>query len=521
MTRDWWRRRWLLLAGLVAVAAFETLAGRFWHPYYGFTKFLQFEQPAAGSAPVVHEAQARPIYLYPPGHGYDGAMYAQIAFHPLLDSPELKPAIDSLSYRARRILGPAVAWLLAGGNPERIANLYAAENLVVWLVFAAVLWRLLPVNDTRSWFAWAALLFSSGVLHAVRLALTDLPAVTLLAIGMLLFERGRERASLGVLGVAALARETILLGVVAWWRGPWLEARAWLKNALKSLAVVVPLAAWMLYVRTKSGPVESGLGNFTLPVVGFVEKWGAAFAGLARYPQFRALMIATLLAVAGLTAQAVYIATRPRRDDPWWRIGAASIALLLLLGTAVWEGYPGAATRVLLPLSLAFTVLAVRQRASFAWLVLGALPVFSGVLALWDVPNDPLELGAGVRDRGAYVVRLGDGWYGGEHHRRDTWAWTAQRGTLAFEAWPRANGSAHVRVGLRAMSKRMVEVRQKNYMVWHFQVGPTLQWFDLNDVRLEGGRATLEFSSAEAPVKESPNADARGLGFAVYDAQLK
>jgi hypothetical protein len=176
---------------------------------------------------------------------------------------------------------------------------------------------------------------------------------------------------------------------------------------------------------------------------------------------------------------------------------------------------------VLLPLSLAFTVLAVRQRASWGWLALGALPVFSGVLALWDVPNDPLELDAGLRDRGAYVARLGDGWYGTEHYRRDTWAWTGQRGAVTLDAWPRTTGSAHVRVGLRAMSKRIIEVRQKNTMVWHFLVGPTLQWVDLNEVRFEDGRATLEFSSPEAPVKESPNADARGLGFAVYNVELK
>jgi hypothetical protein len=516
----WLRDRRLPLAAVVAVGCFAILAGRFWHPYYGFTKFLQFEQTVPGRAPVVREATAAPIFRYPPEHVYDGAMYVQLAFHPLLDSPELKPAIDNLSYRARRMLGGTLAWLAAGGRADRIAHTYAALNVVVWLVFAVVLWRLLPVTDARAFVAWAALLFSSGALFSVRLALTDLLSVTLLALALLLVERGRLRAGLAALATGSLARETVLLGVVGWWRGPWLAPRSWLRNALWSIAVAVPLGLWLIYVRSKSGEAEPGLGNFTLPVAGFLTKWSESVANLGRHPEFRWLMITTLLAVAGLTAQAVYIATRRQTDDPWWRIGIVSVALMLLLGQAVWEGHPGAATRVLLPLSLAFTVLAVRQRASLAWLVLGALPVCSGVTALWNVPHDATEIGAGRHEHGAYLVRLGDGWYGPERQGRNTWAWTANRGALDVESQHTVDTTNRLRVGVRAMTDRRVEIRQGDVVLWSGMAGKTLQTVDVAGVRLAGGRATLEFSSAAPPERESASADARGLGFAVYNVRL-
>src|SRR5215207_44150 len=179
MTGSWQGlRRWRwTAAGFAAVAAFTVLAGRFWHPHYGFTKFVQLDEADARSG--IPEIREHPVFVYEGFNGYDGAAYTQIAFHPLLDSPELQGAVGNVPYRARRILGSAVAWLLAGGNPARIATCYSGLNLVVWLALAALLWRVLPVTDARSWLAWIGAIFSAGALHSVRLALTDLLAATL------------------------------------------------------------------------------------------------------------------------------------------------------------------------------------------------------------------------------------------------------------------------------------------------------------------------------------------------------
>ena len=88
------------------------------------------------------------------------------------------------------------------------------------------------------------------------------------------------------------------------------------------------------------------------------------------------LALTTLLALAGLTVQLVYLSFRRQVSDHWWRLGAAYGVLLLCLGPLVWEGHPGAYTRVLLPLALAFNVLAVRGRAGLGWLLGGNLSSF-------------------------------------------------------------------------------------------------------------------------------------------------
>ena len=73
---------------------------------------------------------------------------------------------------------------------------------------------------------------------------------------------------------------------------------------------------------------------------------------------------ATLAATFSLVVQAVFFVVHRRAAEPWWRVGAIYMGLMVCLGPSVWAGFPGAATRVLLPLTLAFNVLAVRGRAA-------------------------------------------------------------------------------------------------------------------------------------------------------------
>ena len=514
-----WRRRVLVLAGVLAVAAFAVLAGRFWHPYYGFTKFVQLD--AADAAAGVREVREYPVFAYEGFNGYDGAAYVQIAYHPLLDSPELQPALGNVPYRARRILGSALAWILSAGEPGRIASTYAALNLAVWLALAALLWRVLPVTNLRSLLAWLGVMFSAGALHAVRLALTDLLAATLATAAVAWSERGRATGALGLLATAGLARETALAGVVALWRGPWSSPCAWRRNFARGAVVALPLAVWMGYVRWKAGPAAQGLGNFSWPVMGWIEKGSETIADFARHPDFRWLTATTLLALIGLTAQAAFLLRYRRVEDPWWRMGIVGVALMAMLGTAVWEGNPGAATRVLLPMGVAFAVVAARDRASWGWLAAGGLTVFSGVLALWHVPEAPRELAAGRSAAGAYVAQLGPGWFGVERDARQAWAWSVSEATLLVETAPRDTAPVQVRLKIRAITPRPVEIRVAGETVWRGDVAERPAWIEFTATPRARGRLLLELQSPAAPVRENEHADARGLGFAVYGVELR
>ncbi|HUR58014.1 MAG TPA: hypothetical protein VM029_09925 [Opitutaceae bacterium] len=512
------RRRLIPGAGFAAVAVFAVLAGRFWHPYYGFTKFVQLDEANAKSG--IHEIRDHPVYAYPATNSYDGAAYVQIAFHPLLDSPELQNGVGNVPYRARRILGSALAWIFAAGSPSRIAGTYAALNLGVWLALAYLLWRVLPVADARSWFAWAGVLFSAGALHSVRLALTDLLAAALLTAAIALGERGRIRGAVGALAAAGLARETALGAVAGLWRGPWDNARAWTRNLGVAVAVALPLAAWMSYIRWRAGPADQGFGNFAWPLAGWIEKWPAMLAEYRQHPNFRWLTITTLLATIGLTVQAVFLLRRRRGENAWWRAGIASVALMAIVGTSVWEGHPGAVTRVVLPLGLAFSVLAVREHAGWAWLAGGGLTVFSGVLALWQVPVDPRELASGHYTHGVFVARVDSGWFGVEHLRRNAWAWTGDRGDLVIETAPRGSLPMLVRLKLGAMSPREVEVRAGATVLWHGIVNEKPAWIEIPSVPRERGRIELSIVSSVPPVRESEAPIARALGFAIHGVQL-
>ncbi|MBI5692744.1 MAG: hypothetical protein HZC55_21920 [Verrucomicrobia bacterium] len=513
--------RWRLpAAGLALVAFWAVLAGRFWHPYYGFTRFVQLDE--ADHRNGIREVREHPVFVYRGFNGYDGAAYLQLAFHPLLDSAELKPALDNLSYRARRILGSALAWLLAGGRPEHIAPTYAALNLGVWLCLAALLWRALPVVDARSWCAWAGVVLSAGALHSVRLALTDLLAVTLTTAAIHLQEKGRSRTALVALAVAGLARETALVAVVALWRGPVSSPRAWLENGLRAALAALPLVGWMTYVRARVGPADQGLGNLTWPVVGWLEKWGDTLADFVRHPDFRLLIFTTLLATIALTGQAAYVLRRVRWADPWWRLGAAGTTLMALLGTAVWEGHPGAATRVLLPLAVAFAVLAARERAGWLWLAVGGLSVGSGVMALAEVPQQTRELAAGRGNGGAFVATVGEGWFGIERGRGAAWVWAAERGELVIAVQPRAMADGRVRLRVRGITPRPLEVRQAGLVIFRGNLTTDYAWIDLPPLATgPNGELRLELASPAPPVRENPTPGARALGFALRGVEMR
>lgn len=506
----------LVLGAGAVLIAFVWLVARFWHPAYGFTKFIQAD--SSDEAVAIHEFRdAAPVFFYEGNNGYDGGTYAQIAFDPLLESPELPTAVGVLPYRARRILGSWMAWGLSLGQPERIAHVYAALNIGVWFFFAAVMWRLLAVRDAYSWCAWAPLVFSAGALHSVRLALTDLLSTTLLAGAMLLHERGKSRGALGLLALAGLARETTLGAVAGLWRGPWFSASVWRANLAKALLVALPLTAWMLYILWKIGPASQGIGNFSWPVGGLVDKWVSTFRDFGRHPDFTWLIATTLLATFALTAQAIYLLICRRVEDPWWRIGLFEVVMLLWLGTPVWEGNPGAATRVLLPMGVAFAVLTVRQRSGWLWLIAGNLTVFSGVLALWHVPHDARDLrefSAGS----SWIIQVGPGWYPREEAKHHTWTWSTQGGALDVDTWPRSGAPVTVRLGLRAPSPREVEVRAADRVLWHGEIGAINHFITVSGV--PRGHTRLEIHTAAPPVRESPNSDARQLGVAVTDPRV-
>ena len=88
--------------------------------------------------------------------------------------------------------------------------------------------------------------------------------------------------------------------------------------------------------------------------------------------------------------QATSLAVRRDWHSAWWRVGAAHAILLVVLGWSVWDGYAGAFTRAVMPLTIAFNVRIGRERWFWPLAVLGNLSVLHGLEILrvpWIWPH--------------------------------------------------------------------------------------------------------------------------------------
>ncbi len=366
------RRAWLWRTlALAGCAVFLSWVAGFYHPGLGFSAFLMV--PRGEEEYQLPALRSVPHYRYPPGHAYDGAMYVQLAMVPLLRDPAIDRALDAPAYRARRILFCWTAYALGLGRPAWIMQAYALQNVVCWLLLAWLVTRWFPLDGPRTFALWVASMFSHGLIASVRLAVLDGPSLLLLACAVALAERGRTWVTATVLGAAGLGRETNLLGAAAlpWPRG-W---RDWLRVGCAAGAVILPLLVWQDYIWSiyRGTSVTEGAGQITVPFTAYVTKWRDTL----RDPVTTG-WIATaqqVLVIVALTVQAAYIAWSRTWQAPWWRLAAAFAVLLFIVHGAVWEGHPGAVTRVVLPLKFGFNALLARDRprAFWTWLVLGNL----------------------------------------------------------------------------------------------------------------------------------------------------
>ena len=501
------------VAYLASVGLFLWCVAQFFHHDTGFSSLISIGDEFAASQTTA--LRRTPHYVYEGSPGYDGAYYVQLALHPTLDNPELTKAIDNLPYRAKRILFCWAAWGLGLGQPAWIVQAHALINVVCWLVLAVVLLRWFPPTSWENFLRWAAVMFSHGVVMSVRHSLVDAPSLLLVALALRWLEQDRARAGAVTLALAGLGKETSLLagaGTDFDWRAP----RTWGRAALVLVAIALPLAAWVGYVRWKFGPAEDpGLGNFTLPFAGFWEK--ARLAGQeALGRDAGGLTWATAGVVIALAVQWLFFATRWRPADRWWRVGAAFALMMVFLSTPVWEGYPGASTRVLLPMTLAFNVLVPRGARWLPLLLVGNLTVAASAFE-FSPPHEFYEL-RGDRETRAAVRIVAKDWHGPERHLEQRWRWSAGRAELRVT---NRHGQP-VRMTLRgqatsANGMRSLRISEGERLVWGDTIGqgPAEIRFGLT---LPPGETVLVFAT-DRPAQKI-GTDPRDLAFRVANLEI-
>lgn len=504
-------------AGLLGLVVFAVFVGRFHEPTNGFTSLLLFGSEL--EATQVPELNRVPHYVYDDVIGYDGAYYVQIALHPLLRDPAVKAAIDNPQYRARRILLPWAAWVLGAGQPQWVVHIFPLLNVGCWFALALLLWRWLPPDGAENLLRWAGVMFSHGLCASVRNSLVDGPALLLVAVGMALWEKNRRAGAMGALAAAALTRETSLLAGTMLAAPPAAGWRWWARNAAVAAVIGAPLLGWIGYVHFRFGPaLDPGVRNFAWPFAGLAEKWASVWWNAGGVDWLTASLF-NVLCVAGLTVQLLFFASRWQPGNAWWRIGATFAALMLLLAQPVWEGYPGAATRVLLPMTLAFNVLLPRGGRWLPVLVAGNLSLVAGLAELDSPPREMIVIRGDPPAVAACRAEWKSGWYQMEWSSARTWRWCRQRAALQVNNRSGGTLRASLALDLWGITPRTVRITLNGAPLATVEVGDDAAGYDLGSLTLRPGENLLVFESDQPPAS-SLNEDPRLLNFAVSEIAI-
>jgi hypothetical protein len=467
-------------------------------------------------------------YEMPDSNGYDSQWYVQIAVRPHLGDPALAKAVDNLPYRARRILFLWTSWLLGGGNPARVMDVYALQNVVCWFLLAALLLRWLPPVNWGNFARWAAVLFSFGLIFSVKGALLDGPSLLLVAVGMALVESKHPWLGAAVLGASGLGKDTSVLCGAGMRLPDARSPREWGPWLARVALVVLPLAAWMLGLRVWLGRGDDiGARNFGAPFAGLTEKLQQSVSQYVAggYPSVIARL--DLLVLAGLLAQFFFFAFRRRWHDPWWRIGACYAVLMVFLGDAVWENYPSAAARALLPMTLAFNITVPRR----GWWALLLLAGNLGIFASADILKPPGRESYVVEGPRALRVNPVDGrvveavydphrWYPPEKSRWEYFRWNIGDGSVAIRNPQPFTIVAVVKFRLRSVGERAAIVTRSGKVLWKGMLEPAeVKRVSLGEIDLPPGDTTLVFSS-DRPPEYPGNGDNRRLTFSLRDLEI-
>lgn len=525
--RAWFTRRRIdplvTLAYAGGVALFLMVLSQFYIPGKGFSYLIAF----GGNLEEVRLSKIRKMdyYIQRSSSGYDAQYYVQIAMDPSLQNTQLKQAVDNLAYRARRILFPATAFLLGGASPPAILQAYALQNAFCWLILAVLLLHWFPPRDWDCFMRWIGVLFSLGVSVSVRNALVDGPSLLLIALGLYLADKGRPWWSTLVLAVSGLGKETNLLGAASLLPKRGANYKIWMQAILRGVLIAAPLGLWLFYLSLKLGPVmDAGRRNFDWPFVAYLHKWRQVMTELpdVGWPNFGGLWSFFMLIT--LTVQFLFLVLRPQWDRAWWRVGMSFAVLMVVLGDAVWEGYPGAASRVLLPMQLAFNILVPMGRWWRLVLLAGNLTLVAAFFELQPPAIEGYVMGGNsslfsTAAGRAMTMQYTTGWYSPEGFRNFFWCWA--RGNAEHKIFNPHSFvvKGRLRFSTFAAGHRTLHLKLNGEEIWQTTMGDNqLITASLSALRLLPGENLLEWQTDLPSVQV--NSDPRALAFVLQNLQL-
>jgi len=328
-------------------------------------------------------ARAEHLYVFPNSSGYDGQFYHDVAHDPGL-THGYERYIDAPRLRQRRILVPALAWILAFGRQQWIDTSYFA--MMLGFLALGVYWmgRYCLKVGRSEWWGLLYLAVPSTVISIDRMT-TDL-ALTTLFSGLAYYLRSGSLATLWSIAAAAcLIRETGLCIVAGYtvyllWRHQYRGGALFATSAL-------PFFAWaFLNSHTPSGTQASY--PFHFPGSAIVE----AFTHPQSYPVPPSVQ--TSLTIFDLTALAAFLAVLVAACRMAWRnpalgsITVPFVAVVLVLGSLSGMQPEFAQVyaygRPFSPILLAVVLDALAKRNSPPMVLFGVVSARSALLVGWQ-----------------------------------------------------------------------------------------------------------------------------------------
>jgi hypothetical protein len=318
---------WTALAVTLAALAAQawTVQGTYGGAWTGL--FCIGDRWAAGMAEAVP-----PSFVWPNSHGYDGQFYRVVAHDPWLQTQAWR-AIDAPGLRYHRILLPAMAWLLAGGQSALIDGAYIA--VVLLCLFWGTYWlSLYLAREGLPAAAGAAFLLLPGTVVCLDRMLTDIALYALLAALLLVWDGRLTWRTALILMLAPLVRDLGVLAAGAAAAHLLFRRRWW--HAAGAALCVAPAWAWGLWFKARlAAEAAEGLrtsGTLGAPRWMFLESGYGLFLRMMDplpYPGgepalLRVTQTFDLLALGGM-ALAVVLAFA------FWRRWLASLEGLLVL----------------------------------------------------------------------------------------------------------------------------------------------------------------------------------------------
>lgn len=305
------------------------------------------------------------------GVGYDGQWFFYLAHDPLVRAPDPESFLDLPAYRSARILYPALAWLLALGQPGAIPWSLLVVNLLAVLGGTLACIDLLQQLGASRWLA-LGFAFSPPMLIGVAAMLAEPTSLALVVAGLALALRGRHWPAGVVLALAVLAREPAILIPLGLGGYALLLAR-WRRGAAYLLPLILPIG-WHLSILARLGSLPSAQSptNFGVPFggayyrLGLLLGWHPPLLGEDAVPA-NVLPEATIILVSMAIVAIGLAKILERRDAFAWLLWLQA-GLALGTGPLVWADlFSYGRVLGLLYFAYGLMLLTAPRRAPFWW----------------------------------------------------------------------------------------------------------------------------------------------------------